>query len=57
MVKTFELEHCILIVKKDSVEVIWKVSRKPPDWPDIVKMMGEIEEFGQTFLDQRKGKK
>lgn len=54
MVKAIELENYILVVEKDRMEVIWKVSDKAPDWPEIVAMAEEIVEYGQPFLKKKK---
>ena len=53
MVKAIELENYILVVEKDRIEVIWKVSDKAPDWPEIVAMAEEIVEYGQPFLKKK----
>ena len=54
MVKAIELENYILVVEKDRMEVIWKVSDKAPDWPEIVAMAEEIVEYGQPFLKKKR---
>ena len=54
MVKAIELENYILVVEKDRMEVIWKVSDKAPDWPEIVAMAEEIAEYGQPFLKKKR---
>ena len=54
MVKAIELENYILMVEKDRIEVIWKVSDKAPDWPEIVAMAEEIVEYGQPFLKKKR---
>ena len=54
MVKAIELENYILVVEKDRIEVIWKVSDKAPDWPEIVAMAEEIVEYGQPFLKKKR---
>ena len=54
MVKAIELENYILVVQKDRMEVIWKVSDKAPDWPEIVAMAEEIVEYGQPFLKKKR---
>ena len=54
MVKAIELENYILVVEKDRIEAIWKVSDKAPDWPEIVAMAEEIVEYGQPFLKKKR---
>ena len=54
MVKAIELENYILVVEKDRIEVIWKVSDKAPDWAEIVAMAEEIVEYGQPFLKKKR---